>query len=266
MIKKIYYLSVSIMSVGFLLNINPAYANDNCTTYCQENMCRHSPDLATICYEECSQARACHLAAFDELRKLKEQIQRSKKQYTRNKSDVVTEIAPETPTLTTPIDDMPSIEIPSGIPIPPPPPPSLEIRETPKTLEEQIRETKELMENKTQEQENSVEKPIASTSEISSSNINKMPETLMDQIRAGKQLNKVQESETQKPETLLDQIRIGRQLKNAQEREIAPEPPKPETLLDQIRAGKQLNPPTERLPSKAWENKVSDLSEVHVPE
>jgi hypothetical protein len=175
MIKKIYYLSVSIMSVGFLLNTNSAYANANCTTDCQENMCRHSPDLAAICYEECPQARACHLAAFDEFRKLHEQTQRSKKRYTRNKLDVTTEIAPETSTLTKSIDNRPSIETSSEIPIP---------------------------------------LPIDPTADVSSSNINKMPET----------------------------------------------------LLDQIRAGKQLNPPADRVPSKAWKDKVSDSSENHVSE
>lgn len=72
MIKKIYSLSFSIACAGFLWSVSTAHAMPSCETFCQSNTCRSSPDLASICFKDCPQAQACHIAAFDEFRRLHE--------------------------------------------------------------------------------------------------------------------------------------------------------------------------------------------------
>lgn len=77
MIKKIYSLSFSIVCAGFLWSSSAVHAMPGCETFCQPKICSASPDLATVCFKDCPQAQACHMAVFEEFRRLHEIHNRS---------------------------------------------------------------------------------------------------------------------------------------------------------------------------------------------
>ena len=66
MMKKIYYLSSSIVCAGFLFSITSARAELSCETVCQQDICGMSQRLADACIAECGtdpNINVCRMAA-----------------------------------------------------------------------------------------------------------------------------------------------------------------------------------------------------------
>ena len=138
MIKKISSLSFSIICVGFFWKSSPAHAIPGCETFCQASICRTSPDLAAICFNNCPQAQACHMAAMDEFRRLHEIHNRPSRgqkprknrdnQVGREKGSTAPVSQPDTSTLPS---DSPVVQTPSELP---PVPDSSVVVQTPSEL------------------------------------------------------------------------------------------------------------------------------------
>jgi len=110
--------------LGFCGVLPVVHAMPGCETFCQPNTCRSSPDLASICFETCSEAKACQMAAFSEFRRLHEIHNRSNRgQKPRKDRDGIkreresksTESQSDTSSLTS---ELPTVSLPSESPLP----------------------------------------------------------------------------------------------------------------------------------------------------
>jgi hypothetical protein len=124
MIKKIYSLSFSIVCAGFLWNAPTVHAMPGCEIFCQPKICTASPDLAAICFKDCPQAQACHMAAFEEFRRLHEihnrphrgqKPRKDRDGIKRERGAKLTESQPNASSLTS---ELPTVPLSSESPLP----------------------------------------------------------------------------------------------------------------------------------------------------